>query len=67
MGNAKIKNMKITCMHNINTNTVRGRLSKNYLARKFIVQKNILTRNICNLRYIDKMTISLFLLLTVVD
>ena len=39
MGNVKIKNMKITCMHNINTNTVRGHLSKNYLARKFIVQK----------------------------
>ena len=29
--------------------------------------KNILTQNICDLRYIDKMAISLFLLLTVVD
>ena len=48
-------------MHTINTNIAQGRLVKNYLTQNFIA------RNARNLQYIDKMTISLFLLLTVVD
>ena len=44
MGSAKIKRTNI--MRIINTNAVRGRLSKKYLTRKLI------TRNIPELRYI---------------
>ena len=43
MASAKIKHMKI--MRIINNNAVRGRLSRNYLTRKFI------TRNICDTKY----------------
>ena len=43
MASPKIKRTKI--MHIINDNAVRGRLSKNYLTRKFIA------RNICDAKY----------------
>ena len=48
MASAKIKRMKI--MRTINDNVVRGRLSENYLTRKFIAQIFV-TRNIHDLRY----------------
>ena len=40
-------------MHIINGNAVRGRLSENYLTRKFIAQKIFWTRNIRDLRYVS--------------
>ena len=43
MASPKIKHAKI--MRTINDSAVRGRLSENYLTRKFIV------RNICNAKY----------------
>ena len=43
MASPKIKHAKI--MRTINDSAVRGRLSKNYLTRKFII------RNICNAKY----------------
>ena len=43
MASAKIKHTKI--MRTINDNVVRGRLSENYLTRKFIAQIFV-TRNI---------------------
>ena len=43
MASAKIKCVKI--MRIINDNAVRGRLSENYLTRKFIA------RNICDAKY----------------
>ena len=43
MASAKIKHTKI--MHILNDNAVRGRLSENYLIRKFIAQ------NICDAKY----------------
>ena len=43
MASVKIKRMKIICI--INDNVVRGRLSENYLTRKFIA------RNICDAKY----------------
>ena len=43
MPSAKIKHTKI--MRIINDNAVRGRLSENYLTRKFIA------RNICDTKY----------------
>ena len=64
MDDVKLKNMKI--MHIIDTNTVRGHLSENCLTQIYHT-KNILTQNRCDLQYIDKMIISLCLLLTVVD
>ena len=48
LASAKIKRTKI--MHTINDNVVRGRLSENYLTRKFIAQIFV-TRNIHDLRY----------------
>ena len=54
MASAKIKHTKI--MHIINDNAVRGRLSENYLTRKFIA------RNICDAKY-SRFTV-LWLLLT---
>ena len=43
MASPKIKHAKI--MRTINDSAVRGRLSENYLTRKFII------RNICNAKY----------------
>ena len=51
MASAKIKRTNI--MRIINNNAVRGRLSENYLTRKFIA------RNICDAKY-SRFTVSLF-------
>ena len=45
MASAKIKRTKI--MRIINDNAVRGRLSENYLTRKFFA------RNICDVKYLQ--------------
>ena len=58
MGSVKLKHMKT--MHIINSNTVWGRLSGNYLTQIYRT-KNILTQNRCDLQYIDKMIVSLCL------
>ena len=54
MASAKIKRTKIMCI--INDNSVRGRLSENYLTQNFI------TQNICDAKY-SRFTV-LWLLLT---
>ena len=56
MASAKIKRTKI--MHIINNKAIRGRLSENYLTRKFI------TQNICDTKYLQ-FTVSLCSIYTV--
>ena len=56
MASAKIKCMKI--MRIINDNAVRGRLSENYLTRKFEI---FVTRNIRNLRYCKELRVCLLM------